>query len=428
LFSAASLALLAGTCLAQPSFHGLGDLPGGNTLSEGWAVSGDGRVVVGASITGGSGFSQQYSPFRWTQDGGLEALVINFGSTKAFAVSRDGSVITGVADFGFFSDLGTQSFRWTSGGGLQLIGDLDGGALSSFGRGISSDGQFIAGIGSSASGTEAFRYDSTTGERFGLGSLEPTPFGSYGYAMSGDGNVIVGLSVTAASPQVAYIWTAGEGMQAIGVLPTPNGVVATSSAEAISRDGQVVVGQARSMASGQAGEAFRWTRAGGFEVLGDFPGGAFQSWAYATNADGSVVVGRASVAGSCGPFGCGSAPRAFIWTPERGLEDLAALLVSRGVNLDGWRLDEARGISDDGSVIVGTGLNPQGLIEGWVANLGSQGCPADFNGDTQVDFFDYLDFAAAFDVEDMSADFNGDNQVDFFDYLDFAAEFDNGCD
>ncbi|MGE3703762.1 MAG: lectin-like protein, partial [Vicinamibacterales bacterium] len=54
----------------------------------------------------------------------------------------------------------------------------------------------------------------------------------------------------------------------------------------------------------------------------------------------------------------------------------------------------------------------------------STGCAADFNGDNQVDFFDYLDFAAAFAAEDPSADFNGDNQVDFFDYLDFANAFD----
>jgi hypothetical protein len=49
--------------------------------------------------------------------------------------------------------------------------------------------------------------------------------------------------------------------------------------------------------------------------------------------------------------------------------------------------------------------------------------PADFNGDNSVDFFDYLDFVAAFATEDPSADFNGDNTVDFFDYLDFVAAF-----
>jgi hypothetical protein len=54
-------------------------------------------------------------------------------------------------------------------------------------------------------------------------------------------------------------------------------------------------------------------------------------------------------------------------------------------------------------------------------------CPADFNCDSVVDFFDYLDFVAAFDTDDPSADFNGDQVVDFFDYLDFAAAFDAGC-
>jgi hypothetical protein len=54
-------------------------------------------------------------------------------------------------------------------------------------------------------------------------------------------------------------------------------------------------------------------------------------------------------------------------------------------------------------------------------------CPADFNGDNTVDFFDYLDFVAAFASEDPSADFNGDNTIDFFDYLDFVAAFAGDC-
>jgi hypothetical protein len=54
-------------------------------------------------------------------------------------------------------------------------------------------------------------------------------------------------------------------------------------------------------------------------------------------------------------------------------------------------------------------------------------CPADFNGDTVVDFFDYLDFVAAFSSNDPTADFNGDTVIDFFDYLDFVAAFSTGC-
>jgi hypothetical protein len=55
---------------------------------------------------------------------------------------------------------------------------------------------------------------------------------------------------------------------------------------------------------------------------------------------------------------------------------------------------------------------------------GAGACNADYNNDSSVDFFDYLDFVADFDSENPNADFNGDATVDFFDYLDFVAAFD----
>jgi len=54
-------------------------------------------------------------------------------------------------------------------------------------------------------------------------------------------------------------------------------------------------------------------------------------------------------------------------------------------------------------------------------------CGADFNGDGSVDFFDYLDFVAAFSGDAVNADFNRDGITDFFDYLDFVASFSAGC-
>ena len=54
-------------------------------------------------------------------------------------------------------------------------------------------------------------------------------------------------------------------------------------------------------------------------------------------------------------------------------------------------------------------------------------CSADFNGDTIVDFFDYLDFVDAFSASQPSADFNHDSIIDFFDYLDFVDAFSIGC-
>jgi hypothetical protein len=54
-------------------------------------------------------------------------------------------------------------------------------------------------------------------------------------------------------------------------------------------------------------------------------------------------------------------------------------------------------------------------------------CSADFNADTVLDLFDYLDFVAAFAANEPASDFNADTVIDFFDYLDFVAAFSSGC-
>ena len=54
-------------------------------------------------------------------------------------------------------------------------------------------------------------------------------------------------------------------------------------------------------------------------------------------------------------------------------------------------------------------------------------CPADFNEDGVVDFFDYLDFVDAFSGNLPTADFNRDSVIDFFDYLDYVDVFSSGC-
>ena len=56
-----------------------------------------------------------------------------------------------------------------------------------------------------------------------------------------------------------------------------------------------------------------------------------------------------------------------------------------------------------------------------------QFCLADFNADSVVDFFDYLDFVDAFSSNTDDADFNADGSIDFFDYLDFVDAFSSNC-
>jgi hypothetical protein len=55
-------------------------------------------------------------------------------------------------------------------------------------------------------------------------------------------------------------------------------------------------------------------------------------------------------------------------------------------------------------------------------------CPADFNGDGFLDFFDYDAFVGAFEAGvGLEADFNEDGFVDFFDYDAYVGAFEAGC-
>ncbi|MDX2147617.1 MAG: hypothetical protein SFZ23_08860 [Planctomycetota bacterium] len=73
-------------------------------------------------------------------------------------------------------------------------------------------------------------------------------------------------------------------------------------------------------------------------------------------------------------------------------------------------------------------FRPGAVSQALFSGLSPSGCcPSDFDGNGQVDFFDYLGFANAFGNDEPEADFNNSGQVDFFDYLDFASAFGAGC-
>lgn len=61
----------------------------------------------------------------------------------------------------------------------------------------------------------------------------------------------------------------------------------------------------------------------------------------------------------------------------------------------------------------------------------TRSCPADFNDDGFVDFFDYSDFVECFDggacPPGKTADYNGDGFIDFFDFKFFVRGFEAGC-
>ncbi|MFX0194664.1 MAG: hypothetical protein ACFFCW_00980 [Candidatus Hodarchaeota archaeon] len=374
---------------ATASFQGLGDLPGGDFFSVARSVSADGSTVVGESIS-----ASGIEAFRWTFAGGMAGLGDLPGGifeSIAQGVSEDGSVVVGASRSDPYYEY-WEAFRWVDLNNNDLVdaderldvrpefalGDLPGGAFISAAADISHDGSVIAGQGHSDSGFEAFRWVDLNGNNvvdanerldhpgnhgmFGLGDLPGGSFLSAGYGISADGSFLTGQGESVSGNE-AFHWVdlnanglvdENEKLElhpefALGDLP---GGMFNSLAWGISSDGSTVVGYSY---SGTHHEAFRWTNEGGMVGLNPIPGEHSVAWD--ASADGSVVVG--SVGG-----------HAFIWDQTNGIRDLRDVLVTDyGLDLTGWALGHAMGISDDGLTIVGYGTNPSGQMEGWIATI-----------------------------------------------------------
>lgn len=240
------------------------------------------------------------------------------------------------------------------------LGDLAGGAFLSVARGVSDDGSIVAGYASSsASGFgsfEAFRW-TQAGGMVGLGDLAGGEFNSQAYDVSANGSVVVGLSLSAPGTQ-AFRWTESEGMVGLGDLGEG---AFHSAASSVSADGSVVAGRGNS-ASGF--EAMRWTSEGGMVSLGDLAGGDFDSGALDISADGSVIVGYVDLNAISG-----NDRKAFIWDATSGMLNLEQVLMNKGIDLTGWSLRAAHGVSADGLTIIGQGINPSGFDEAWIATI-----------------------------------------------------------
>ena len=410
-------ALIGFTCASRSEaaiFQGLGDLPGGIFESCALDVSADGSVVVGY---GNSALGEE--AFRWTQATamvGLGDLPGGFFTSWAFGVSADGSVVVGWGT----SNLGEdgEAFRWTQATAMVGLGDLPGGEFSSWAYDVSADGSVIVGASRSAFAREAFRW-TAGGGMVGLGDLPGGGLESETYAASADGSVVVGFSKSASGTDMeAFRWVDLNGNGLVDLdeklddhpefgLGDLAGGIFHSDAKGVSADGSVVVGQSNS-ASGY--EAFRWTAGGGMVGLGDLPGGYFYSVAWGVSADGSVVVGwGASALGD----------EVFIWDAPNGMRNLRDVLVDDyGVDLTGWTLTWALGLSADGLTISGYGINPDGNMEAWVVVIPG---PGDVDGNGVVDGLDLTAVLTAWETKpgdplwSPAADLDDNNIVDGLD-------------
>jgi uncharacterized membrane protein len=236
---------------------------------------------------------------------------------------------------------------------------------------------------------------------------------------SDDGSVIVGNEGFATA--TAFRWTSATGLVPLSFLPF-GPLTPASSANACSADGSVIVGRCISLPGMQA---CRWD---GVLVAGldDLAGGAFDSEALAVSADGAVVVGRAT-------SDIGS--EAFIWDAVKGLRSVATAAAESGITgLEGWTLRAATGVSADGRIVTGWGINPSGDTEAWVLRLPDPVlCYANCDASTAPPILNVADFTCFrnhFLAGDSYANCDGSSTAPLVNIADFACflnRFAAGC-
>jgi len=316
--------------------------------------------------------------------------------SKTYALSQDGSVAAGYSTGAGFA---VPGFTWTQTTGRQdLLGTGIPAATPAYG--LSSDGTTVVGAMANPGPTRAYR-------RIGNGPLQDLGTGGYqssmAFSVSGDGSVVAGYGETVSGGltlRQALRWTAATGFQPLGWL---GGGAPYSTAHAVSRDGATVVGESGSVIS----QAFVWRQSTGIQALPPLPGvSGPSSRAFATNADGSVIVGDATAPdtnhhavlwGSGSPVDLGTLPgcinslafgvsddgsvvggsslgigilSAFIWTPSSGMLALSDYLGMYGVSIPpDWNPSYIYAVSGDGRTFAGEAVNASGVIQGFVATV-----------------------------------------------------------
>ena len=318
----------------KTGFQALGQMPGAaagfGTFASG--ISGDGSTIVGYASVCPNGQSKCTSTdkteaYRWTVAAGYQVLG-DLGSSigsSASATSSDGSIVVGEAPVGGNS---FGAFRWTAAEGMVALP-----LPMIFANAVTADGRMVAG---------GDHWWNTSGQTGTFGPFPGQQDQTAAYGLSADGGVAVGAAINGADafgPTFnAFLWTPAGGLQDIGVPGVG------SDADAVSADASVIVGEHQ--VSG-FWRAFVWTASTGMQDIGTL--GGPESRALAANQDGSVIVGTSLTSQ------LSDSNHAFRWTAKTGMQDLQKL-----VNVPGnWILSTAVGVSADGTVITGYGLNPK---------------------------------------------------------------------
>lgn len=217
---------------------------GGDGLSTGYSISGDGSVAVGLAWVGGGWDAEA---FIWNEADGMTGLGRPVdANSRANDISADGSVIVGWYEHEV--NRCRRPARWTPDGTVDVFlgTEICGEAMA-----VSVDGSVIVGT-ATVPGNDyatAFRYTDAGGWE-DLGKLIPHPFHSAIAAGIAENGMIVGLSGdSAAQNWTGFVWTEEDGMTSMSDFLTDLGVTNhdgwwLGEARDISADGTTIVGTA----------------------------------------------------------------------------------------------------------------------------------------------------------------------------------------
>ncbi len=286
----------------------------------------------------------------WTEADGLTtigAITNGFPMSGRATISSDGSKVTATItnpdnNFNEMAYYDVDSDDWTLLGGIG--GPIDSSISSAWS--ISRDGTTAVGLGWTTGGrAHGIKWTEADG-MVDLGSTVPDR-SSRANDVNNDGSVIVGWQDATDGFRQAAIWV--DGVQS---LITNQGGNPVGEAGAVSGDGNWVIG------GGNNSEAWRWSQdTGMINIPHPNSGNFFRGSATSINEDGSIIVGFYRPFPGPAIFGEG-----FIWTEETGRVELNEYVDSLGMDDLGITFSLPLGISNDGSAIVGMGLQGANVV------------------------------------------------------------------
>lgn len=226
----------------------IGTLGGDDAIA--YDISTDATTIVGESEEGIYGILMA---FRRLQNGVMDNLgsFCNGCTSRANAVSSDGSVIVGYAEYGTYHN----AFRWTPTLGLQDLGRL--GGSQSEANGVSEDGSIVVGRTDvdhpNGIRSHAFKWTISNG-MIDIHNDNVGAISSRAYSVSADGKKIVGTIDYGGNLHRAFLWTEEDGMkkldQVYGNIIKYGSELRT--ADKITPDGRFIVGSGYNSANGKS--------------------------------------------------------------------------------------------------------------------------------------------------------------------------------